>query len=201
MRKRAKAETKGSLAERQDRELVADCLKGDRTAWETLMLRYQRLIYSIPIKARLSPDDAADVFQTVCLKMLENLSKLRDHEKVSSWLITTATRESWRVSARRRSEAAPSRDEDDDFDAIKDLPDMGPLADQRGVEMERQQAVREAVDSLAERCRELLTMLFYKEDEFSYTDIAQRMRMPVSSIGPTRARCLEKLKRALEGKL
>jgi len=199
--KRVKADPKESTTHREDRGLVAGCLKGDRACWEALMLRYQRLIYSIPIKARLSPDDAADVFQTVCLKMLENLSKLRDHEKISSWLITTATRESWRVSALRRSDAAPSWDGDDDADPVRAIADTGPLADERGAELERQQAVRSAVQSLPDRCRELLTMLFYKEDEFSYADIALRLKMPVSSIGPTRARCLEKLKKILAGKL
>jgi DNA-directed RNA polymerase specialized sigma24 family protein len=67
--------------------------------------------------------------------------------------------------------------------------------------MERQQAVREAIESLAERCRELLTLLFYQHEEHAYSEIARRMDMPVPSVGPTRARCLEKLKKILQGRI
>ena len=67
--------------------------------------------------------------------------------------------------------------------------------------LEQQQLVREALESLPERCRNLLTMLFYEKDELSYAEIARRMAMPVPSVGPTRARCLEKMKKLLQGKL
>src|SRR5215510_5741988 len=80
-----------------DRALVRACLKGDTDAWEALILRYQRLIYSIPIRAGFSPVDAADIFQSVCVKLLEKLSTLRKQEKISSWLMTTTTRECWRL--------------------------------------------------------------------------------------------------------
>ena len=67
--------------------------------------------------------------------------------------------------------------------------------------LEVQQAVRQSVESLPERCRELLTMLFYQSDNYSYVEIARRMDMPVPSVGPTRARCLQKLKKLLHGKI
>src|SRR5215217_5467689 len=102
MRNQATTYASADLRPREDRELIADCLDGDQDAWAALIARYQRLIYSIPIKARLSADDASDIFQSVCLKLYEKLSTLRDSEKISSWLITTTTRESWRVSARNR---------------------------------------------------------------------------------------------------
>src|SRR5690242_7682808 len=92
------------LLSRDDRELVQSCLKGDAEAWETLILRYQRLIYSIPIRAGFSPVDAADVFQSVCVKLLEKLSSLRKQEKISSWLITITTRECWRLVEKRKRE-------------------------------------------------------------------------------------------------
>src|SRR6266480_1604267 len=95
-------EAAADLAERDDRTLLAACLDGDHSAWEALITRYQRLIYSIPIKARLSHDDAADIFQSVCLKLYEKLSTIRDGERISSWLITTTSRECWRLSARNR---------------------------------------------------------------------------------------------------
>lgn len=189
------------LTRLDDKELIAACLDGDRDAWETLIARYQRLIYSIPIKTRLSADDAADVFQSVCLKMLENLSSLRDHEKIVSWLITTTTRECWRISARRRRDSSPETADDDSTDRMTEIPDQAPLVDEQIVNIEQQQIVREALARLPERCGKLLKMLFYRKDELSYADIARQLKIPVSSIGPTRARCLDKLKKILDGKL
>jgi len=89
-----------------DRTLVRACLDGNRRAWETLIQRYQRLLYAIPQRCGLSEDDAADVFQTVCLRLLQNLGNLRDERSLTSWLITTASREAWRVRRQRRRELA-----------------------------------------------------------------------------------------------
>jgi RNA polymerase sigma factor (sigma-70 family) len=190
------------IARQDDRELIAACLSGEHWAWETLISRYQRLIYSIPLKSRLSADDAADIFQSVCLKLFEKLVTLREHDKISSWLITTTTRECWRVSAHRRRESQTSSPDDErEVDSLSQIPAAEPLADEQHEMLERQQTVRNAIETLSERCRELLMMLFYEREESSYAEIARRMAMPVPSVGPTRARCLEKLKRALQGKL
>ena len=189
------------LNQNEDRELVARCLEGDHTAWEALIRRYQRLIYSIPIKARLSQEDAADIFQSVCLKLYEKLDSIRDSERISSWLITTTSRECWRMAARNRRDGVPPVSDDDNNSNLMEIPATGLLADEEREALERQQQVRQSVESLQDRCRELLTMLFYEKDELSYVDIARRMKMPVPSIGPTRARCLEKLKKLLEGKI
>ena len=189
------------VAPRTDRELIAACLAGDAAAWEAIVARYQRLVYSIPLKARLSADDAADIFQSVWLKLYEKLTGLRDHEKLSSWLITTTTRELWRVTARKRRDAVPTAgDDDDQTDALSQIPATAPLADAERELLEQQQLVRAALDGLPERCRNLLTMLFYEKDELSYAEIARRMGMPVPSVGPTRARCLEKMRKSLQGK-
>lgn len=200
--KQAVGEAAPDLAQRDDRQLIAACLAGEADAWEALISRYQRLIYSIPLKARLSPDDASDIFQSVSLKLYEKLATLRDHDKISSWLITTARRECWRLAARNRREAAPAGfGGEDDINPTAYIPATTPLADEEREMFERGQAVRQAIASLPERCRELLTMLFYQPEEWSYAEIAQRMNMPVPSIGPTRARCLEKLKKLLQGKI
>ena len=182
---------------RDDRQLVEACLAGESEAWEALISRYQRLIYSIPLKSRLSPDDAADIFQSVSLKLFEKLETLREHDKISSWIITTTVRECWRMSAKNRREELTN----ETSSSLVEVSSDAPLADHELEAMERRQTVRQAVDSLPERCRELLTILFYQSDEWTYAEIAQRMKMPVSSIGPTRARCLEKLKKLLLGKL
>jgi RNA polymerase sigma factor (sigma-70 family) len=202
MKKPAMTVTTTDLVQWDDRQLIESCLAGEHSAWEVLISRYQRLIYSIPLKSRLSPDDAADIFQSVCLRLYEKLGTLRDHDKISSWLITTANRECWRVAARNRREPprATSGDENES-DPVTEIPATGPLADEVREALERQQAVRQSVESLPERCRELLTLLFYEAEKRPYAEIARRMQMPVPSVGPTRARCLEKLKRLLQGKL
>jgi RNA polymerase sigma factor (sigma-70 family) len=185
-----------------DRKLIEGCLRGDSKAWEALILRYQRLIYSIPLRNGFSPVDAADVFQAVCLKLLERLPTVRDYEKLSSWIMTTTRRECWRVAAERRREGqTPLYDDDYEKDILARLEATEPLADQQRILYERQQAVREALAQLSERCRRLLTLLFYNKEDMSYAEIARQIGAPVNSIGPTRARCLEKLKKILEGKL
>ena len=202
MRDRASSAGTQQQTVRDDQALITACLEGDARAWEELITRYQRLIYSIPMKARFSPDDAADVFQSVCLKFFEKLSTLRDYERLSSWLITTTTREVWRMSARHRREGVATTPSDEEGqDLLAGLADSAPLADEQRHAFERQEAVRQGVESLPDRCRSLLGMLFYEKEQPSYAEIARRLNMPVPSVGPTRARCLEKLKKILEGKI
>jgi RNA polymerase sigma factor (sigma-70 family) len=190
------------ISSKADPELVEECLNGDAAAWEALVFRYQRLIYSIPVKLGFSQDDAADVFQSICLKLVEKLETLRDHKKLGSWLITATTRECWRKAAISRREVAgafPAGDGQDE--ELLNVPAEQMLPVETHVMLQQQQLVREAVAALPERCRRLINMLFYEKDELSYADIARSMKMPVASVGPTRARCLEKLKKLLDGKL
>ena len=201
-KRQAKTDSPVDLSRLTDGALVAACLKGEAAAWEKLIHRYERLIYSIPIRKGFSTVDAADVFQSVCVLLLEKLPTLRNHEKIASWLITTTTRESWRVAAQwRREGPRQTREPDDGQDKLLELQSLEPLADEESVLIERQHILRETVESLPDRCRQLITLLFYDKDDPSYTDIAQRLKMPVASVGPTRARCLEKLRKLLEGKI
>ena len=189
------------MSTKTDPELVEECLNGEAGAWEALVFRYQRLIYSIPVKLGFSQDDAADVFQSICLKLVEKLETLRDHNKLGSWLITATTRECWRKSTLSRREVLgplPGGDpHEDDLSSL--TAELLPIEAQ--VILEQQQLIREAIAQLPERCRRLITMLFYEKDDLSYADIARLMKMPVASVGPTRARCLQKLKKLLDGKL
>ena len=90
---------------------------------------------------------------------------------------------------------------DDNIESIARIADGKPIADEQRIALEQEQTVREGIAALSDRCRQLITLLFYKKEEFSYIEIARRMSMPVSSIGPTRARCLEKLKKSLQGRI
>lgn len=187
----------GRWDDRTDDHLIADCLRGDSDAWQALLERYGRLVYSIPLRYGLSSDEAAEVFQSVCLILLEKLEGVRDRAKLSSWLITVTARECWAV-LRRRSPVVHGPAQPDDESDTSEEADDAPLPDEVALQWERQHAVRAAVRRLPERCQRLLWYLFYDHSCPPYAEIGRRIGIPVPSIGPTRARCLEKLRGTLE---
>lgn len=177
-----------------DAQLVAACRAGDAAAWDALVARYERLVYTIPLRYGLTRAEADDVFQTVWLKLLERLPTLRQPERVGAWLVTTARRECW---GRRRS----AEHKRTDTVAPEALPESRWIDELSPEEIllryERQHAIRRAIERLEERCRHLLQLLYYESSRPSYAEIAARLRIPVGSIGPTRARCLQKLRKLL----
>lgn len=188
------------LVERDDEQLIELCLDGDEAAWEAIVHRYQRLVYSIPLRMGMGEDAASDVFQSVWVRLLEHLAGLKDRGKLASWLITTTTRECWRSSNRSRREAPLGEGGDVDDDLPRpEMADTRPLVEEEQVQLVEQQRLRQAVGALPDRCRSLVELLYYEEDRPSYEEISRRLGMPVPSIGPTRARCLEKLRKLLEG--
>jgi len=181
-------------------DLIRDCLAGDRRAWEALIDRYRRLLYSIPLRRGLSEDDAADVFQNVCVKLYQNLHQLQNADGLVKWLITTTTRESWRVLKQsRRHEPLVEPDPDQPGNSpLEALPATDPLPHEVVIRLEEEQQVRQAMEQLGERSRELLQLLYATHPAPSYAEIARRMGMPEGSVGPTRARCLLHLRKILE---
>ena len=176
---------------RNDPTLIQACLDGKQGAWDTLVERYQRLVYSVALKSRLSQSDADDVFQTVFISLYRNLAQLKDQDRLSAWLITTTHRESWRVSKRRGKTSSI-----DDANALEPVSvDPDEL-----VATERQQIVRESLTELGGPCERLLKALFLGADEPAYDEIAKQLGIPVGSIGPTRARCLKKLEQIISKK-
>ena len=170
-----------------DPELVSRCLHGEALAWETLIMRYRRLVFSIPNKFSFSPSDCNDVFQTVCVKLIEHLQDLKDEAKVSSWLITTTTRHCIHVRSMKHRDVS-------DEEGMEETPDSAETSEDARIRSDREQNVREAVSQMADRCRRLLELLYLDTSDPSYADISEKLKMPVSSIGPTRARCLDKLR-------
>lgn len=176
-----------------DTELIDACLTGTSQAWEALLVRYQRLIYSIPLRYGLPEHDANDIFQNVSLLLLKNLARLRDRERLGAWLVITTRRECWRMFHHDRQVTLNP----ETLDLNEQVPDTGHSEDDF-LALERQTVVRAAIDLLDGSCRQLLTQLFYAEPRPSYTEIAHALALPEGSIGPSRARCLEKLMRILE---
>jgi RNA polymerase sigma factor (sigma-70 family) len=166
-------------------------------AWEALIGRYQRLVYSIPQRAGLDEDCTAEVFQRVFEKLVKHLDQIEQPERVGAWLATTARRETLRLSQRESSTQLLLHG-DDAEEEINQLPCEALLPDEMVLHLEEQHLVRMAVANLDERCRCLLTMLFYRSDPPSYAEVATSLAMTEGSIGPTRGRCLQKLRRLLD---
>lgn len=176
--------------------LVQACHRGDAHAWELLVGRYQRLLYSIPRRAGLNQDAAAEVVQHTFAMLVEKLDQIEHPERIGAWLVTTARRETWRVRHRERM-LQPIVVSAEDDEELLIVPDNAALPDELLMRMETQHAIRTAVAALDERCRTLLTLLFYRPAPPSYADIAAELGMNEGSLGPTRARCFQKLRRLL----
>lgn len=177
-----------------DEALVARCRAGDGAAWQVLVMRYQRLVYAIVRRAGVDEQAAADVFQTVFMRLLEHLRRIDDPSRLQAWIVTTCKRES--LLQRRRGERAVAVVAAD-ARAADAVADDAPGPEQALDHWQRLMQVRRAFDHLDERCRRLLQALFDSEAS-GYDEIARRLNMPVGSIGPTRARCLDRLRRAME---
>ncbi len=167
----------------KDAELVSACLNGDQSAWTKLIHSYQRLIYSVARVLCPEQGDADEVFQQVCLELYQRLADLRDVASLPKWLVIVTRRQS--ITLLRNRKETTSLDE-------KHVPGKFRIET-----IEHRHAIEQALERLPERCRRLLNHLYFSEDGVSYANIAQRMQIPVASVGPTRARCLQKLRAIL----
>lgn len=182
-----------------DEVLVLACRQGEAEAWSVLINRYQRLIYTIPRRAGLDEDQAAEVFQRTFARLLENLDRIRKPERIHAWLVTTARRETLRLVRQRSVEVLLSyTDNLDNRFHTESIPDDNLLPNETLERLEEQHLIRATLAVMDERSRELLTLLYYHPHPLSYAEIAAVLDIPEGSVGPTRARCLEKLRRLLE---
>ena len=169
-------------------ELVAAAIAGNRTAWNVLVERFAPLVTSVTRRFGLTPSDADDVRQNVWLRLVEHLADLREPRALPGWIVTTTRREALRVlSTRRRVEVADPQT-DTRLDTItNDEPDANLL------HAERRQAVHAGLAELQAAHRDLL-LLTVANTDISYRQISQRLGIPIGSIGPNRARYLNKLR-------
>lgn len=172
-----------------DSQLIAACVDGEEQAWVTLINRYSRLIYTIPLRFGFSKMIADEIFQETCLILLEKLDSLQQTERVRSWLVTVCKRVC--IQHMRQNK---------DVQTIEGLEVDGrfPDLDSELILLEQQHLVQEAMQRLPARCQELIQALFFDESPASYDDIAAMLNISKGSIGPTRSRCLEKLHQELE---
>jgi RNA polymerase sigma factor (sigma-70 family) len=175
-------------------ELVAAATRGDEHAWAELVRRYTPLVLAVIRAHRLDRVDAADVNQTVWLRLVEHLGRVREPAALAAWLMTTTRRECYRLlRAGRRTRPFDPHDE-----AVETRPGLFLSADVAApdedlLRAERRQALRSGFAQLPTRCRELLSLLV-ADPPLSYREIAERLGMPIGSIGPSQARCLRKLR-------
>jgi len=172
--------------------LVEKVRDGDAGAWEELVARFGGMIAATGRRYRLTPSDVAELQQTTWLRLVENLHRIEQPERIGGWLATTARRESLQLLRR----AAKYRAGADHM--LANMPDRHlPEPDARPIAEERETVVRAAWVRLKPRCQELLSLLM-RDDPMGYRDLSKLLDMPVGSIGPTRARCLEHLRRLVE---
>jgi RNA polymerase sigma factor (sigma-70 family) len=179
-----------AAAREEDAQLIKGCLDGSESAWAALVSKYKNLIFSIPIKYGLSRDDAADVFQSVCLDLLKDVSTIRDHGALAGWIIRVTYNKCFHhkknadryVPDELPETAAPS-------DAIPES---------MFLELQREQLLRDALRQLNSRCQQLITMLFFEFPAKPYQEVAQSLNLATGSIGFIRGRCLQKLRDLLQ---
>jgi RNA polymerase sigma factor (sigma-70 family) len=185
-----------SLAHSTDEQLIGRCLKGDPEAWSALIDKYKNLIYSIPIKLGMY-QDAADIFQSVCVDLLSELQRLREHRALPKWLMQTCYHKCLRYqrATDRLVELAP---EGTDSDAASPARSADDLPEHLLMQLEQEQILRDAISELPEKCERMVRLLFFENPPRPYENIAEELGMATGSIGAIRGRCLAYLRKHLE---
>ncbi|MGB2635897.1 MAG: sigma-70 family RNA polymerase sigma factor [Candidatus Acidiferrum sp.] len=178
---------------KSDRELIRGCLKHREEDWSLLVDKYKNLVYSIPLRYGFSREEAADVFQAVCLDLIQELPKLRDPKALPKWLMQVTAHKCFHK--KKHNQRMVSQDDEEAAVPETAVPAEVELK-LRGIEEE--QMLREAIAGLAPRCRELIHMLFYEEPKRPYQEVAASLGLATGSIGLQRQKCLSCLKKRLE---
>jgi RNA polymerase sigma factor (sigma-70 family) len=166
-------------------DLLRRAAAGDDAAWREIVGHYQRLVHATIRSFRVSPSDAEDLFQETFLRLYRHAAWLRDSRALTRWLIVTTRNLCLDHIARARVRAHEELDEE--TAAVEAIP----LTEM--IHLERAQAVREEIQGMPERCRELLWLLYFQQESPDYEAAARAFHMPLGSVGPTRMRCLDQL--------
>ena len=178
-----------------DEYLVEECLRGNQEAWHAVVERYKHLVYSAPIKYRMEPQDAADIFQDVWVDLYAELGKLRKPGALGAWLISVAFHKCYQWKRRRLRDPEPQQSAANREPVATDL-----LFPEWQEQAERAQILRETVATMPDRCQRMIQLLFYHEPPLSYAEVARTLGLAEGSIGFIRGRCLQKLRQGLQQK-
>ena len=175
-----------------DSALIKKCLAGSEEAWSQLIDKYKALIYSIPVKYGLPPHEAADVFQATCMELLAHLRELRDPRALPKWLMQVAHHQCYRHQQQERKTVR--------WDAESGLPEpeTPPVAENIIRQIQEEQVLREAMAALSPQCRRLVELLFYETPARPYAEVAAQLGLAPGSIGFTRQKCIQRLRRYLD---
>jgi RNA polymerase sigma factor (sigma-70 family) len=178
-----------------DERLVRECRKGNQIAWSALIEKYKNLIFSIPIKFGLPREDAADIFQAVCVDLLSSLPKLREPKALAKWLMQTSFHKCLRWKKDRLNLV-------DDPEVLDGASSTGSddLPEAMLHQVQREQSVRRALAALPPRCGRMVSMLFFDDPPRPYEEVAKELGLASGSIGFIRGRCLKKMRQLLEEK-
>jgi RNA polymerase sigma factor (sigma-70 family) len=178
---------------KSDRDLVQGCLRRRDEDWNLLIDKYKNLIFSIPIRYGLSRDEAADIFQSVCLDLIQDLPKVKDPKALPKWLMQVTSHKCFHW--KRQRARMVSRDDEE-----AQIPEAAvqPEAELNLREVQEEQMLREARAELPARCQELIRMLFYDEPTRPYQQVAASLGLATGSIGLLRQKCLDRLRNALD---
>jgi RNA polymerase sigma factor (sigma-70 family) len=177
---------------REDEVLVRECLKGNKLAWSALIDKYRSLIFSIPMKRGFSAEDANEIFQSVCLTLLNEISDLREPRALAAWLIRSTSHQCLGLRRKQRRFVGEEVDEN------QQVEDPDRLPDKLLQELEREQILREVISEQSPECTRLIKLLFFETPPIPYAEAARHLGLATGSIGATRGRCLEKLRQALD---
>lgn len=172
-----------------------ECLRGNQQAWAAVVDKYKNLVYSAPIKYRMSPQDAADVFQEVWFDLYTELENLRKPGALGGWLISVASHKCFQWKRKRLRVAEQQGSEFEREPAAREM-----LFPEWKEQMDRQQILRDTIAQLPARCQQMVEMLFYHEPPVAYAEVARQLGLAEGSIGFIRGRCLDKLRVVLEQK-
>lgn len=178
---------------KSDRQIVQGCLKGREEDWNFLIDKYKKLIFSIPIRYGFSREEAADIFQAVCLDLIQELPKVREPKALPKWLMQVTAHKCFHWK-RQRNRMVSSDDEKTKVPEAT-VPPEGELNLR---EVEEEQMLRDALAEISPRCRELIHMLFYEEPRRPYQQVAASLGLATGSIGFMRQKCLDRLKDRLD---
>jgi RNA polymerase sigma factor (sigma-70 family) len=174
-----------------DERLVKECLAGSQEAWSLLIEKYKALIYSIPVKYQLPAHEAADVFQATCVELLKRLPELREPRALPKWLMQVAHHQCYRC--KQQQQRLVSRDADSDLPETE----TPAIAEALVQQTQEEQMLRDAMATLSPQCRRLVELLFFETPARPYSEVAAELGLAVGSIGFTRQKCMDRLRRQL----
>ena len=172
-----------------DQQLIENCRQGHKDAWQQILTRYERLVFSIPLNYGLTHANAADICQNTFVTLVEHLDRLRPDSNLGAWLATVARRHTLRHFRKHKREVLGDSEDVAESSFLLGIMDSDAIA-----HWEQVAWLNQGLEFLDQRCRELLLLLYFSDEQPAYEEVAAQLGLRVGSIGPIRGRCLDRLR-------